>query len=835
MKKNTHKSLLPNLSSRSVLILGTALPVFLYCIAYALNGVFPFGDKILLDADSFHQYLPFLTEFRRKLGGSESLFYSFSGGLGYNFWATIAYYAASPLNILILLFPEYAVCDFMVWITVVKVGLCGGIFAWYLARQNQESGLFAIAFGTMYAFSNYLVSYKYNIMWLDTIAVVPLVMYGLEKLVHGGKPWCYLFSLFYAIWCNFYIGYMVCLFSCLYLVFLYVTEEGLTKKRVLESILSFSVSSVLAGGMAAVLLVPAYLALKQSTAMVTGESSGIQFYNNIISMFRAHYMESESFRISYNPGDVHIYCGMAVLPLAALFFSDKSVRKKLRVGYAVFLGFLLFCFTFRPLNFMWHGFHNQTALPNRFSFLYNILLLKACYTELPNLKAAEEKRLNRVILGVFGVSALFALWDLIAQHSFKVTISLGCLALYTVMLFQIRSEPKKEQQFSLVLCLLMVLEAGGWGMIDLSLNGEGWERSYNVGYQQDFQALIAARKENAFYRSDVDTDTSNFITYVGGNGISLFNSTMQDNIAKFLGGMNLHSELNMVLNHGGTKILNDLLGVRYFVTEETDADTWKEYKKVSSQNGRTLYYNEQALSLGIMVPDEILSWKPEPGNGMIAQNELAEKICGIKDMYSLVQEFTGKTDEPISFDIPPDGTLYITLDKDPYELRWQAPDYSRTYVKGFRYLLLPARQTAEGDDKVTLTVTTTDGEDYTGKVYFNRDSDYNQLAQTLSANQMENVTVSGNHVLGEITAEESGTLLMTIPYNKGWRIKIDGQDTDYLDVAGALIGIPILQGTHQIEMSFTPPGFFIGCMISCISLAALIITVLVLKKYRNQK
>ena len=36
--------------------------------------------------------------------GRESLFYSFAGGLGMNFWAIIAYYLASPLNILVLLF-----------------------------------------------------------------------------------------------------------------------------------------------------------------------------------------------------------------------------------------------------------------------------------------------------------------------------------------------------------------------------------------------------------------------------------------------------------------------------------------------------------------------------------------------------------------------------------------------------------------------------------------------------------------------------------------------------------------------------------------------------------
>ena len=151
------------LSSKAVFAIGTAVPFLLYSILYLTAGAYPFGDKLFLDADAFHQYLPFLTEFRRKLVGGESLFYSFSGGLGYDFWATIAYYAASPLNLLFVLIPEAHVCDVMVWLTVLKASLCGGVFAWYLQKHYTGTPFYAVAFGTVYAFSSYIVSYKYNL------------------------------------------------------------------------------------------------------------------------------------------------------------------------------------------------------------------------------------------------------------------------------------------------------------------------------------------------------------------------------------------------------------------------------------------------------------------------------------------------------------------------------------------------------------------------------------------------------------------------------------------------------------------------------------------------
>ena len=830
MKSKSPSSLMPVFSSKTVFAIGVAVPFFLYLVAYIINGVFPFGGQLLLEADSFHQYLPFLAEFRRKLVSGGSMFYSFSGGLGYNFLASLAYYAASPLNLLLMLVPESNVCDFMVWMTVLKVSLCGGILAWYLVKQNSGVPFFAIAFGTMYAFSNYLISYKYNFMWLDSIAVVPLVMYGLEKIVRGDHPGWYLFSLFFAIWCNYYIGYIICIFSCLYLIFLLVTEESLDRKAVIRRCCTFAVSSVAAGGMAAILLIPSYLALRQSTAMVTGENSGIQFYNNFLSMFRSHYMESESFRISYNRGDVHLYCGMMVLPLTGLFFSDRTIRKRVRLAYAVFLGFLLLSFTFSPLNFMWHGFHNQTGLPNRFSFLYNILILRLCYSVIPGLKNMEEHRLNKVILGVFAVSGIFAVWDFIAQHSFRVTLSLGFLALYTVLLYEIRSNPKKGKQVALLLCFLMILEAGSYEIIDLSLNGKGWERSYYVGYQKDYQTLLSEQQEKDFFRSDIDTDISNFITYSGGNGVSFFNSTMQDNICRFLGGMNLHTELNTVINTGGTKLLNDILGVRYLITENTDSDTWNGFVKVAGLNGRNLYRNENALSIGFMVPGEFASWTPEPGNGMKGMNDLARITCGIEEMFPLLQVYTGEFLEPYSFEIPQDTTLYVTLDEEPLELSWETPEYSRKYEKWFQYLLLPAQRTEE-NQQAFLTAASSDIQ-YTGNVYSCREEDYQRVINALSKNQLENVVVSGNKVSGSVTADQDGILLLTIPYNKGWRIKADGAFVEAQEIGGALIGIPLSKGEHQLEMCYTPQGFSVGCILSLLSLL-LTLSVVFFEKWKT--
>ena len=193
--------------------IGMLIPALIFLTAFVVVGVWPFGDGTILKIDSLHQYLPFFTDFHQKLRGGDSMFYSFAGGLGYDFWGTYAYYLASPFNFLIALVPRANVCDFMDYMILFKVAACGGIFSWYLHKRNPHARFLPLVMGAMYAMGNFYIGYNFNIMWLDSMAVVPLIMYGLERLVKGKGGCVYGLSLFYGLWCNYYIGFMLCIFG----------------------------------------------------------------------------------------------------------------------------------------------------------------------------------------------------------------------------------------------------------------------------------------------------------------------------------------------------------------------------------------------------------------------------------------------------------------------------------------------------------------------------------------------------------------------------------------------------------------------------------------------
>ena len=171
-------------------ILSFSLPVLIMIGIFIQRGIYPFGEMTFLRTDLYHQYAPFFAEFLRKLRSGEELTWTWNIGLGSNFISLYAYYLASPLNWLVFLCPAKFIIEFITFWIVVKIGLSGLTFCYYLSRRYQTRNFGLTFFSVLYALSAYMAAYSWNIMWLDCILLAPLIMLGLERLVKEDK--CFL-------------------------------------------------------------------------------------------------------------------------------------------------------------------------------------------------------------------------------------------------------------------------------------------------------------------------------------------------------------------------------------------------------------------------------------------------------------------------------------------------------------------------------------------------------------------------------------------------------------------------------------------------------------------
>lgn len=319
------------------MIAAFVVPVVVMIIIFAQRGIFPFGEESFLRTDMYHQYAPFFSEFQYKLTHGGSLLYSWDIGMGVNFSALYAYYLASPLNWLLILCPKNLIIEFMTYSIVLKIGLCGLTFAYYLRKHCNTSDFGVAFFGIFYALSGYMAAYSWNIMWLDCILLFPLIMLGLEMLVKEKKCLLYCTALGMSILSNYYISIMICIFMVIYFVVLLILEK---KKSIVDyawNIVHFGIYSLVAGGLAAVVLLPEIYALQTTASSNFNFPKTVTSYFSIFDMIARHMGNVEvEIGLDHWP---NIYCGVAALIFLLLYLVCKkiSVREKI-----VYCGMLLF-------------------------------------------------------------------------------------------------------------------------------------------------------------------------------------------------------------------------------------------------------------------------------------------------------------------------------------------------------------------------------------------------------------------------------------------------------------------------------------------------------------
>ncbi|MBQ4465788.1 MAG: YfhO family protein, partial [Oscillospiraceae bacterium] len=185
-------------------ILAFVLSFLLIGFGFYKAEMHPFGDKQFLVTDLWHQYYPFFQQLAEKLQNGESLLYTWRSGMGTNFIAILSYYAASPLNLLSFFIPQAELRTGMLFILVLKFAFAGCFMAMCLRYVFGKNDISITFFGIMYALCSYMVGYYWNTIWIDTVALLPLVMLGLTALVREGKYRLYVVSLGLALMSSYY-------------------------------------------------------------------------------------------------------------------------------------------------------------------------------------------------------------------------------------------------------------------------------------------------------------------------------------------------------------------------------------------------------------------------------------------------------------------------------------------------------------------------------------------------------------------------------------------------------------------------------------------------------
>lgn len=805
-----------------IYVLSFFIPVSILIMIYILRGVYPFGEQCFLRSDMYHQYAPFLAEFQNKLKNGESLTYSWNIGMGVNFTALYAYYLATPINWILILFPQKYLIEMMSVILILKVGLSGLTFSYYICKHYRTSNPMVAGIAVFYALSAYICAYSWNVMWLDCIWLFPLVMLGLERLVKEKKGIMYCVTLALCISSNYYIAIMICIFCVLYFILqMAANEEAWTGwfKRCLR----FGLYSLLAGGIGAALLIPAYFALSLTVSGEFNFPSTLTRYFSVLEMISRQLMLVEP--AIFSAHEPNIYSGMLVFLLVPLYALNPKANVREKIGKFALVFLFYISFNLNILNYIWHGFHFPNSLPCRQSFIFNFLVLTMAYEGLRGIRSCSTKDISRV-MGI--VTVLFLVIEqLFADDEYPyyiVYISLLFVGLYAIALTMYKSKKVPKLAAIFTFFLVVVVEAF-INTEDTSVATTG-----RTSYVSDNAAITAVLEEAAeandsFYRVEkLKRRTKNDSAWHHYAGVSIFSSTANVGFADFMAGLGCEESTNSYSYFGSTPLTEAILSVKYVIGSELTEDT--DLRKLFAQEDSVyLYENQYTLPIGFLLPETLEKvWAVNTNNPFSVQNNFADLAANVSPLFVPVDHsVTGNT-----IDIYPetDSQIYIYVTSD-------AEDFSVTYTDStgnhFREMLTltDVRNMyiidlgfCPAGSEITFTAS---GEDsISGYVYALKQSNFEALYETLESRSLQVTSFDETHIEGTITAEEDMVLFTSILYEKGWTVKIDGEEVETQAFKDAFVSVPVTAGTHEITFDYCPYGLKIGLCITFASLAILI-------------
>ncbi len=692
---------------------------------YVLLLYFPFGDNTILKVDLYHQYAPFHEELRSKLLSGSSLIYSWEGGLGKELISQIAYYTSSPFSLLMILFPQKGISEAMALFAMLKISLAGGFFSYYLKKAFNKNDITITIFGLFYSFMSFLTYYYWNIMWLDVVAVFPLVALGIEYIVNENKYILYTIALTISIFVNFYIAFIVCVFAVLYFLVVLFSKYSLknNKKIVIEKCLLFALCSLLGGCMAMIFVLPSAIALSHTKASDSTFPS-LKIYSNVYQILENNFLGARPVVLGRNEDLPNIYSGLFAVILLPCYFANKRFPFKEKLLYGALLIFIYACSCINVFDYMIHGMHFPANLPHRYGFIYSFLVICLAYKAFINIKDIKLKNIMTVCVAYTAILLISeyvivpAIDDIerVFSDSLIIINILFFIGYYIFISYLKSVKNNKRNILNFILMALVIVECSTSSVVGLSdrmnwvktdeakLNDPQYdaewtekllggkykgttERSTYIKYMDGINDALKFienndKAENIFHRTELRRFKAiNSASLHHYNGISQFSSLAYGSTSAAMQKIGVSATGNSYRYYDPTPLFNAIFNVKYILSADDEIKN-PPYKYLGSfgadENNKDnifLYENTQPLSLGFMVNSKIKDWDMDIGNPFEVQNQFAELALGkdfnhLKplDVYDIEYDFIEITDEDKET-----GKFKYSLQK-PYDLETRVPE-----------------------------------------------------------------------------------------------------------------------------------------------------------------
>lgn len=820
-------------------------------IIFIMHRTLPFGSNSLLTVDFYHQYGPMLGELYDKIKSGSNIIYSYNAGLGIPFYRNFLNYLSSPLNIIILLFKREHILTAFSLIIGLKAVLSSTFMAYYLKKKFKKENIFLIAIGLSYGFSAYFSAYYWNLMWLDGMMLLPLITLGIEDIINKGKIKFYVCFLSIMLISNYFIGYMICIFSLIYFFAYYFIKNKFRFYTFYKACLRFLIGSLLSFGLVAVFLIPMFYALKSISATHDIFPSIIEYNFSLIKFFANHF---SGVKPTVFASDVlplpNVSSSVIILPLILLFFINIKISIKEKIIYLLLLILFISSFEIKTLDFIWHAFHVPNDLPYRYSFIYIFLLCLISYKSIINIKYI--KYIYVIIIYILLLIALIVLKVSYFENlnSMMFLINAILLTIYTILYIIYKFDIINLKYINAFVYGLVAAEM--MIVCGYNLNINQTASDYINKYKTNRLVLNElSSRDNSFYRLEQETYmTYNDGSFINYNGISTFSSMAYENLARLerslgLGGNNINSYYyNMQ-----TPVYNSMHSIKYIIGNIDYNNYYTKY--ITSENNVFKY--KYYLPIMFAVDNNIKDWITYDINPFNNQSSFIQNATGIYGVFDRIYldsisgcSTSSTNGEYINFEFIKDGIndeIVLTYKNNNYKNVYayfynSNIDYIIIGEDDYRYFspnepYIVELKNVSSEIKVTVHFKSKDENYIQAFVYGVNNNNFKAAYNILNSNKFIIKEFNYNKITGSINVSKNMTMYSSIPYDKGWKVYINNKQVRTFKIGDALLGYKVNKGLNNIKLVYYPEKIGIGALITLFSVSVILIYEIILLKRKK--
>ena len=831
------------------------IPLVIMFGVYLSQGIYWNSDTSPLLGDGFHQYVIFDLNLRNILHGSDSLFYTFTSGLGLNFYALSSYYLGSFLSPLVYFFDVSSMPDAVYLSTLLKFGLIGLSTFFSLSKlfKNIPAPL-RLALSTSYALMSFTVSQLEIKTWLDVFILIPLILTGLHLLITKKKRILYFTSLSILFIQNYYFGYMTALF----LVVWYFCQLSWDFKSRKYSFLDFFLTSLLAGLTSFIMTLPTLFDLRthgEKLTAITKIKTDASWY---LDLFAKQFIGA--FDTTKYGSIPMIFVGLLPFILTIVFFTLKSIKFHVKLCYATLLIIIIASFYLEALDLFWQGMHAPNMFLHRYAWIFSTLLI---YISAEVFNKVKDIKLWNVLFSItLLLSGYLATIYFKNHYSFltklNILLTLEFLVVYLLLLLALIKKLISPKIFSILILIFTISEISFNTSSQLNGITKEWGFASRSTYDKDIPSMEAIleytkQQPDTFTRTEkLQTQTGNDSMKFNYNGISQFSSVRNRSASTTLDKLGFKSSgTNLNLRYANNTIIADsLFGISYNISEAYP-DKYGFHPSYQKDN-LTLYKNQFALPIAFATQS---LYKDVTFNDHTLDNQtqFLNQIAGLNEEYFYpINHHTDSGDSVVnlngtdtedatinySIEVPENSQVYLSMTKLNFsndkkkqvDIIVNGEKKSFTTDNAFTFFNLGYTEHKQTFD-IQVKFPGNAQVSFESPTFYRLDTKkYTEAISKIKENPVE-VSSYKNKVIVKYKVKNETSIFFTIPYDQGWSAYQNGKKLQIQQAQTGFMKIDVPEGEGTITLSFIPKGFVAGASCSLIAIIVFIFYDIQRKKY----